>query len=111
MFDRSAGRGREDPGRSPLARSLLKSEHNLKPRSRRMRDGHPYVIHRAVNQWIRAGVWREDTVRGPNGNPFKVLTATRAIQAKAAAGFSIYGRGRRAMRVSKALGGEGVLPE
>lgn len=41
-------------------------------------DGHPYVTRRAVNQWIRAGAWRESTVSGPKGNPFKVLTATRA---------------------------------
>lgn len=26
-------------------------------------DGHPYVTSRAVNQWIRAGAWRENTIR------------------------------------------------
>ena len=41
-------------------------------------DGHPYVARRAVNQWIRAGAWRENTVRGPKGNACKVLTATPA---------------------------------
>ena len=28
-------------------------------------DGHPYVARRAVNQWIRAGAFKETTVRGP----------------------------------------------
>lgn len=77
MLDRSGGRGGEDLGRSPLARSLPKPEHNLNPRSSRMYDGHPYVTRRAVNQWIRAGAWRENTVSSTNANPFKVLTATR----------------------------------
>ena len=41
-------------------------------------DGHPYVARRAVNQWIRAGAFKETTVRGPKGNSYKVLTATPA---------------------------------
>ena len=28
-------------------------------------DGHPYVARRAVNQWIRAGAFKETTARGP----------------------------------------------
>ena len=41
-------------------------------------DGHPYVARRAVNQWIQAGALREHTVHGPKGNPYKLLTPTRA---------------------------------
>ena len=41
-------------------------------------DGHPYVARRAVNQWIRAGAFKETTVRAPKGNSYKVLTATPA---------------------------------
>ena len=41
-------------------------------------DGHPYVARRAVNQWIRAGAFKETTARGPKGNSYKVLTATPA---------------------------------
>lgn len=40
-------------------------------------DGHPYAARRAVNQWIREGTLREHTVRGPKGNPYKLLTPTR----------------------------------
>ena len=39
-------------------------------------DGHPYVARRAVNQWIRAGAFKETTAPGPKGNSYKVLTAT-----------------------------------
>ena len=41
-------------------------------------DGHPYVARRAVNQWIRAGAFKETTARGPKGNSYKVLAATPA---------------------------------
>ena len=41
-------------------------------------DGHPYVARRAVNQWIRAGAFKETTATGPKGNSYKVLTATPA---------------------------------
>ena len=32
-------------------------------------DGHPYVARRAVNQWIRAGTFKETTARGPRAMP------------------------------------------
>ena len=41
-------------------------------------DDHPYAARRGVNQWIRAGALREHTVHGPKGNPYKLLTPTRA---------------------------------
>ena len=46
-------------------------------------DGHPYAARRAVNQWIRDGEIREHTVHGPKGNPYKLLTPTRAGAEKA----------------------------
>ena len=39
--------------------------------------GHPYTTRRAVNAWIREGLAKESTARGPKGRPFKVLTLTR----------------------------------
>ena len=36
------------------------------------------MARRAVNQWIRAGAFKETTARGPKGNTYKVLTATPA---------------------------------
>ena len=39
--------------------------------------GHPYTTRRAVNAWIREGLARESTAKGPEGRPFKVLTVTR----------------------------------
>ena len=39
--------------------------------------GHPYTTRRAVNAWIREGLAKETTARGPKGAPFKVLTFTR----------------------------------
>ena len=39
--------------------------------------GHPYTTRRAVNAWIREGLAKESTARGPKGTPFKVLTLTR----------------------------------
>ncbi|MCZ0934954.1 MAG: hypothetical protein OXJ54_07210 [Gemmatimonadetes bacterium] len=46
--------------------------------------GHPYTTRRAVNAWVRDGIVRETTATGPAGNPFKVLSLTRAgvIQAR-----------------------------
>ena len=41
-------------------------------------DGHPYVSRRAVNQWVRAGAFKETVATGPKGNSCKVLTATPA---------------------------------
>ena len=38
--------------------------------------GHPYTTRRAVNGWIDDGLVAETTARGPNGNPFKILTLT-----------------------------------
>ena len=40
-------------------------------------SGHPYTTRRAVNAWIREGLARESTAKGPEGRPFKVLTLTR----------------------------------
>ena len=45
--------------------------------------GHPYTTRRAVNRWIRAGLMREHTAKGPKGKPFKVLTLTRKGAGKA----------------------------
>ncbi len=45
--------------------------------------GHPYTTRRAVNGWIEDGLVAESTARGPNGNPFKVLTLTPLGVAKA----------------------------
>ena len=45
--------------------------------------GHPYTTRRAVNGWIDDGLAQETTVKGPNGNPFKVLTLTPLGVAKA----------------------------
>ena len=39
--------------------------------------GHPYTTRRAVNAWIRQGLAKESTAKGPKGRPFKVLTLTR----------------------------------
>ena len=38
--------------------------------------GHPYTTRRAVNAWIREGLAKESTAKGPKGRPFKVLTLT-----------------------------------
>ena len=38
--------------------------------------GHPYTTRRAVNAWIRQGLAKESTAKGPKGRPFKVLTLT-----------------------------------
>ena len=38
--------------------------------------GHPYTTRRAVNGWIDDGLVAETAPRGPNGNPFKILTLT-----------------------------------
>ena len=45
--------------------------------------GHPYTTRRAVNRWIRAGLMREHTAKGPKGGKFKVLTLTRRGAEKA----------------------------
>ena len=45
--------------------------------------GHPHTTRRAVNAWIRDGLVAEHTAKGPKGNPFKVLTLTRAGVRKA----------------------------
>ncbi len=45
--------------------------------------GHPYTTRRAVNRWIRAGLMREHTAKGPKGKPFKVLTLTQRGSEKA----------------------------
>ena len=39
--------------------------------------GHPYTTRRAVDAWIREGLAKESTAKGPKGRPFKVLTLTR----------------------------------
>ena len=39
-------------------------------------DGHPYATRRSVNHMIRAGLVEEHEATGPQGNTFKVLTAT-----------------------------------
>ena len=39
-------------------------------------DGHPYVTRRAVTRMARAGLIEEHEATGPQGNSFKVLTAT-----------------------------------
>ena len=38
--------------------------------------GHPYTARRAVNRWIRQGLMREHTAKGPKGGSFQVLTLT-----------------------------------
>ena len=38
--------------------------------------GHPYTTRRAVNAWIREGLAKESTAKGPKGRPFTVLTLT-----------------------------------
>ena len=38
--------------------------------------GHPYTMRRAVNAWIREGLAKESTAKGPKGRPFTVLTLT-----------------------------------
>ena len=38
--------------------------------------GHPYTTRRAVNAWIRQGLAKESTAKGPKGRPFTVLTLT-----------------------------------
>ena len=45
--------------------------------------GHPYTTRRAVNRWIRAGMMREHTAKGPKGRTFKVLTLTQRGAEKA----------------------------
>ena len=40
--------------------------------------GHPYTTRRAVTAWIREGLAKESTAKGPKGRPFKVLTLTRS---------------------------------
>ena len=39
-------------------------------------DGHPYATRRSVNHLIRAGLIEEHEATGPQGQSFKVLTAT-----------------------------------
>ena len=39
-------------------------------------DNHPYVTRRAVNRMVRDGKLEEHEATGPQGNTFKVLTAT-----------------------------------
>ena len=39
-------------------------------------DGHPYATRRSVNHMIRAGLIEEHAATGPQGQSFKVLTAT-----------------------------------
>ena len=39
-------------------------------------DGHPYATRRSVNHMIRAGLIEEHEATGPQGQSFKVLTAT-----------------------------------
>ena len=39
-------------------------------------DGHPYATRRSVNHMIRAGLIEEHEATGPEGQTFKVLTAT-----------------------------------
>ena len=39
-------------------------------------DGHPYATRRSVNHMIRAGLIEEHAATGPEGQSFKVLTAT-----------------------------------
>ena len=40
-------------------------------------DGHSYVARRAVTRMVRAGLIEEHEATGPQGNTFKVLTATQ----------------------------------
>ena len=44
--------------------------------SERHFDGHPYATRRSVNYMIRAGLIEEHEATGPEGQTFKVLTAT-----------------------------------
>ena len=45
--------------------------------------GHPYTARRTVNRWIRQGLMREHTAKGPKGGSFQVLTLTgRGVREK-----------------------------
>ena len=44
--------------------------------SERHFDAHPYATRRAVNHMIRVGLIEEHEATGPEGHPFRVLTAT-----------------------------------
>ena len=43
-------------------------------------DGHPYVARRAVNQWIRAGAFKETTARGRDGKAAADIERMQAAQ-------------------------------
>ena len=76
-----AGRSRLRPGRSQPGPAELPAASRTFPGRRRTStssvsfrdlaeahfDGHPYVARRAVNQWIRAGAFKETTATGPQG--------------------------------------------
>ena len=49
---------------------------SYKDLSERHFDGHPYATRRMVTQMKQAGLIEEHEATGPQGNPFKVLTAT-----------------------------------
>ncbi len=46
-------------------------------------DGHPYATRRAVSRMVRDGFMEEHEATGPEGNSFKVLTATEKGRAEA----------------------------
>ncbi len=51
--------------------------------SERHYDGHPYATRRAVSRMVRDGFIEEHEATGPEGNSFKVLTATEKGRAEA----------------------------
>ena len=69
-------RTRTDRDRDAIADVGMYRAVSYKDISDKHYDAHPYVTRRAVNRMVRAGLIEEHEATGPQGNTFKVLTAT-----------------------------------
>ena len=70
-------RSRTDRDRDAIADVGMYRAVSYKDLSEQHYDNHPYVTRRAVNRMVRAGLIEEHEATGPQGNTFKVLTATQ----------------------------------
>ena len=70
-------RSRTDRDRDAIADVGMYRAVSYKDLSEQHYDNHPYVTRRAVTRMVRAGLIEEHEATGPQGNTFKVLTATQ----------------------------------
>ena len=76
-------RSRADRDRNAIADVGMYRAVSYKDISEQHYDGHPYATRRAVSRMVRDGFIEEHEATGPEGNSFKVLTATEKGRAEA----------------------------